>query len=472
LDADLKYITYNNALKNMMKERYGIDVQPGYDIRESINKFDPGSEGEWAQINARALGGEILKLEKLLPFEGSHSYFKFSIHPIRKNNTVTGLSCFVNDITREKQAEEKVLKALEEKNIILESIGDAFYAVDRNWVVTYWNKQAETVLNCPKERILGKYVWDVFPDVVGTLFHKSYQKALEQNTIQHFESYYERDKTWFEVTAYPSASGLSIYFSDITERKHSESELKELNRNLQKYTGELIASNKGLEQFSYIVSHNLRAPVSNIIGLAELVEQELYPPVAKSEFISEILVNVKRLDDVVSDLNTILQIKREVSENRERVSMQRLVDDIRSSVQNIIEKEQVEIRTDFNAVDELFTLKSYMHSIFYNLIMNSIKYRQKSIDPIITIKSSLDHDQATLSVQDNGMGIDLTRRGSQVFGLYKRFHNHVEGKGMGLFMVKTQVEMLGGKIAVYSTVNKGTEFRIQISSDISQTPAL
>lgn len=472
LDTDLNFITYNDALKSMMKERYDLDLQPGQDVRHSMTRFDPGSESDWMQINTRAFAGEILKFEKDIPYNGTRNHFKFSIHPIKENNTLVGLSCFANDVTKEKQAEGEVLKALEEKNIILESIGDAFFAVDRNWIVTYWNKEAEAVLSCPKESVLGKNLWDIFPDATGSLFYTFYQKAFEQNTIQHFESLYERDNTWLEVTAYPSASGLSIYFRDITQRKHSESQLNELNKNLHKYTDELIASNKGLEQFSYIVSHNLRAPVANIIGLTELVNQDDYPPEVKEQFLKELLVNAKRLDDVVSDLNTILQVKREVSEKREPVSLQQLIDKIGSSIQNIIEKENVQIETDFSAVNELFTLRSYLHSIFFNLIMNSIKYRQKDADPVIRIKSSLDQDQVTLSFMDNGIGIDLASKGSEVFGLYKRFHYHVEGKGMGLFMVKTQVEMLGGKITVKSAINKGTEFKIEFSSNAFRTPTL
>jgi PAS domain S-box-containing protein len=470
LDTDLRYITFNDALKNLMKERYDIDVLPGYEIRESMNKFDPDASEEWAKINKRALSGEILEFEKTLRFNGSSSQLKFSIHPIRKNNTVTGLSCFVNDITKEKESEEKVRKALEEKDTILESIGDAFYAVDRNWIVTYWNNEAERLLSCPKETILGKKVWDIFPDVIDTLFHTSYQKAFRFNTIQHFESFYERDKIWLEVTAYPSASGLSVYFRDITERKNSEAELNELNKNLQKYADELIASNKGLEQFSYIVSHNLRAPVANIIGLAEMLEEETYPPHVKEEFLRGILINIKRMDDVISDLNLILQVKRDVSEKRASTNMQQMVNNIQSSIQGIIEKEQVVILTDFSAINELFTLKSYLYSIFYNLIMNSIKYRQKDINPVIKIKSTINRGQITISFLDNGMGIDLQKKGAQLFGLYKRFHAHVEGKGMGLFMVKTQVEMLGGKIDVSSTVNHGTEFRIEFPSNNDQIP--
>ncbi|QRR00032.1 PAS domain S-box protein [Dyadobacter sandarakinus] len=460
LDTDFKYIICNHAHKTMMKERYGIDVQPGYDIRESLSKFDPGAVQQWRQINNRALNGEVLKFENEVSFDGTRSYLKYAIHPIRENDAVTGIACFVNDITKEKQADEKVLKALEEKYVILESIGDGFYALDKNWIVTYWNKKAEILLNCPKEAILGQSLWDVFADVIDTELYHAYHRAVKQNTIQHFELYYERDNSWFEVTAYPSASGLSVYFRDITKRKESETRLNELNQNLTDFTNELIKSNKGLEQFSYIVSHNLRAPLANIIGLAGLITQEGYTDQVKEELLNGILVNVNRLDDVITDLNTILQVKKEVSEKRELVNLQELVDEIRLSIRETIENEQVTILTDFSTAPELFTLRSYLHSIFFNLIINSIKFRQPDQMPVIQIKSNLDRGKVSVSFLDNGLGIDLLKKGDQLFGLYKRFHHHVEGKGMGLFMTKTQVEMLGGRITVDSKVNQGTEFKI------------
>jgi signal transduction histidine kinase len=119
---------------------------------------------------------------------------------------------------------------------------------------------------------------------------------------------------------------------------------------------------------------------------------------------------------------------------------------------NLIKEQKVKFIIDFSAANELLTLKSFMHSIFYNLISNSIKYRQPDLDPIIEIKSERSGNKFILIFTDNGIGIDLVKNKGQVFGLYKRFHSHVEGKGMGLFMVKTQVETLGGSISVESIV--------------------
>ena len=112
----------------------------------------------------------------------------------------------------------------------------------------------------------------------------------------------------------------------------------------------------------------------------------------------------------------------------------------------------------------MFSIKTYLHSIFYNLISNSLKYRQPDISPVIKISSQRLDGKIVLIFNDNGMDIDLKKNGHQVFGLYKRFHTEsAEGKGMGLYMVKTQVESIGGKISIESAVNKGTTFTIEFN---------
>jgi len=138
-----------------------------------------------------------------------------------------------------------------------------------------------------------------------------------------------------------------------------------------------------------------------------------------------------------------------------------LVDAIKTSINNTIVNENVKFNCSFNEVESMFTIRSYLYSIFYNLSSNSIKYRQTGIAPVITITSHKLKNKIELCFKDNGKGIDLVRNGSQLFGLYKRFDTTMEGKGMGLFMVKTQVEALGGTIQIKSKLGEGTEFTIQ-----------
>ncbi len=167
-----------------------------------------------------------------------------------------------------------------------------------------------------------------------------------------------------------------------------------------------------------------------------------------------------KLDEVVNDLNNILQVKGEINETKEMVYFSALVDDIKISINNLVNKEDIEISYDFTEVNEFFTLKGYLYSVFFNLISNSVKYRRPEIHSVIEISSRLQKNKLELIFADNGMGIDLKKNGNQIFSLYKRFHFNIEGKGMGLFMVKTQVETLGGKINIKSIENKGTEFII------------
>ena len=136
--------------------------------------------------------------------------------------------------------------------------------------------------------------------------------------------------------------------------------------------------NKDLEQFAYIVSHNLRAPVANILGAANGLN---YPGLStEKKDISQqgLKESVTKLDDVVKDLNHILQVKREINEIKEKVRFSKLVDDIKISIKNLIDSNNIEIKYDFSEIDEFLTLKSYLYSIFYNLISNSIKYRQQT----------------------------------------------------------------------------------------------
>lgn len=131
------------------------------------------------------------------------------------------------DIDASKKAELEILKLYEEKNTILESIGDAFFRVENNWLVTYWNKAAEKMLQMPKNKIIGHYLWDVFAHSIGSLSYKKYHESLEASQRVVFEDFYPVLEKWFEISAYPSDNGLSVYFKDITERKLSQIHLKE-----------------------------------------------------------------------------------------------------------------------------------------------------------------------------------------------------------------------------------------------------
>ncbi len=241
---------------------------------------------------------------------------------------------------------------------------------------------------------------------------------------------------------------------DITEQKQAETERT-------KMLNDIVQRNQDLEQFSYIVSHNLRAPVANILGLVDILQSVGVDNKEEKVVTGYLAIAAKNLDNVIMDINSILELKHHVNEKRELIKFSELLGEVEYSLDNAITDENVQIRSDFSEIHSMISLKSYLYSIFYNLISNSIKYRQPNTNALIEITSSLVNDNIIITFKDNGMGIDMKQNSNYLFGLYKRFHNHVDGKGMGLYMVKTQVESLGGKITVKSEVNKGTEFTIE-----------
>ncbi len=444
------------------KEIHEVDMDFDPTLEEGILFYKEGqSRNTMSSAYVKALEENIpYDLEfQMITAKGKERWVRKIGRPTFVDGKCVRINGSFQDITNIKNSELKALKASEEKEIILESIGDAFFMVDKDWTVTYWNRHSAELLDCPKDKIIDKNLWGVLTDAVDTQFYRSYHKAVREKSIENFEEYFERAQKWIEVTAYPSNNGLSVYFKDITERKESELQIIGLNNNLKAHTEELVEANKGLEQFSFIVSHNLRSPVANILGLADLISNEGYPEEVRNKFLMALFENVKRLDIVISDLNAILQVKVEMDAKKETVVLNSLVDAIKSSIQNLIEKEKVQITTHF-PVPAIHSVQSYLHSIFYNLIANSIKYSRPGVYPQIQIRSETKEGAIIITFEDNGLGIDLDKKGEQVFGLYRRFHHHIEGKGMGLFLVKTQVELLGGKISIESEVNEGTKFTI------------
>lgn len=175
---------------------------------------------------------KVLETKEAISFEDYYGlWFEVNAYPAEN-----GLSVFFRDITYRKEAEDALQKAFEEKTNILESIGDAFFAVDKNWVVTYWNSQAELLLTKKKEDIVGQVLWEVYPDAIDSDFYRQYHRAMQTGESTTFVEYYSTIKKWFEVAAYPNEIGLSVYFKDITLKKESDIRVQQANERFEKVT--------------------------------------------------------------------------------------------------------------------------------------------------------------------------------------------------------------------------------------------
>ncbi|MFC7020290.1 MULTISPECIES: PAS domain S-box protein [Haloarcula] len=139
-----------------------------------------------------------------------------------------GTAGIIRDITERKERELELREAHRRIEQILERIGDAFFAVDDTWEITYWNTRAEEVFGRPADEVLGENLWSMFPDTVGSQFHDAYHHAMDTQEMVSFEEYYPPVERWFRVSAYPSEGGLSVYFHDITDHKEHDRKLSGL----------------------------------------------------------------------------------------------------------------------------------------------------------------------------------------------------------------------------------------------------
>jgi ligand-binding sensor domain-containing protein/signal transduction histidine kinase len=244
---------------------------------------------------------------------------------------------------------------------------------------------------------------------------------------------------------------------DVIERQN-----KTLESEVAKRTIELTEQNQQLEQFAFISSHNLRAPVSRILGLGNLLSYSNVSAEERSSIIEKITHSTKELDMIVKDLAQILDIKKGIEQAISSTNLQDEITLIRHLLENEINSSGASVTTNFSPIENIRTVTPYLRSIFFNLIGNAIKYRHPDRKPEINITSEIVDDFICFTFSDNGVGIDLARDKTKLFKLYSRFHFHVEGKGMGLFLVKTQVDALGGKIEVESIVSQGTVFRVYL----------
>lgn len=220
--------------------------------------------------------------------------------------------------------------------------------------------------------------------------------------------------------------------------------------------------NVDLENFSHVVSHNLRGPVASILGLMEVYEQKRPGNPSDEDLVRYMKTTVTGLDKVIRDLNQILTIKHAATEERVEVSLQDVMDITLSLLSSQIIESKATVEYSF-AEASIVSIPAYIQNIFYNLISNSIKYSKCGVPPCIYVTTEQNEDSIRFIFKDEGIGIDIRQeQRDMIFKMYYRVNNSTEGKGIGLYLVKCQVETLGGTIEVQTARGKGTAFIIDL----------
>lgn len=397
---------------------------------------------------------------------GENLWTNISASPIfDEEGNYKGSLAMITDISKRKKDEEALKISEANLRTLFNNTDSSYVLFDADLKIVSFNALAQqySIAQNNKKLEVNRSVKDYFTEKRWPFIQEILDKVSLEGSAEYELSFISNGAAkwhhvrWLTVKNNDQENwGFILANKDITEAKTAALERERI-------TTDLIQHNKDLEQFTYIISHNLRSPVANILGLAELLNARTTTPEEKDLVFEMVASAIRNLDTIIRDLNHILQVREPMNEKKETVLFKDVVESIETTILNAAIKENVLIDCDFGELESMYTIRSYLYSIFYNLLSNSIKFRRPGIPAQISIKSRryILNDKIELRFKDNGKGIDLAKNTASLFGLYKRFDTSTEGKGMGLFMVKTQVEALGGTINIESQPGEGTEFIIQ-----------
>jgi signal transduction histidine kinase len=248
--------------------------------------------------------------------------------------------------------------------------------------------------------------------------------------------------------------------TDIHEQKILVGHLEQSREELYLKNQQLNRINTDLDNFIYTASHDLKAPVTNIEGLTTMMGNKLQDKLSDSEkeLFRMIELSVNRLKQTIVDLTEITKVQKDVESSVEPLSFSEVFADIQSDIASITQTAGAIITTDFK-VEQIHFARKNLRSILYNLLTNAIKYKASGRHPEISVTTNKVDEYIRLTVRDNGLGIRQDQL-NKIFMMFKRAHTHVEGTGIGLYIVKRIIENNGGKIEVESQEGVGTSFMI------------
>ncbi|TPE45306.1 PAS domain-containing sensor histidine kinase [Pontibacter mangrovi] len=392
------------------------------------------------------------------------SVLSFQIYPLAK-----GVSVHFEDITERKRESDRLekLALVASKTTTCVMVMDA--ACRMEWVnEAFEDLTGFTLADCfgrePQELLAGE-------ETSAKTLKKLKKKLGNGQAFKGEVLNYAKDgrKIWFylEITPIYNKAGQVEKFiairTDITERKQREQDLMRLAQ-------DLFQQNRDLQQFSYMVSHNLRAPAANLIGLTDILQLVGKNSIMFDEALLRVRESAFKLDHVIRDMNQVLSVREgSMSLDLEEVDLRQLFDEVIAAMQHKLSKIRHTVELEVRNQAVLRTNKAYLFEVLKQLISNAIRFR-KAQEPLhLKLSAVKTKKKVELTVTDNGIGMDMELAKDHIFKLYKKFHRGYKGRGAGLYLVKTYLDALHGSIKVVSEPGCGTTFSIKFKSNAKES---
>lgn len=371
-----------------------------------------------------------------------------------KAGAIIKLQGACQDITASHEATKQVRLLADRLATIFESITDAVFTVDHQWRFTYVNSKSEELMRASRHQLLGRSIWEMFPEAVGSEFDTNYHLAMASGESVSFESYYAPLDNWVEVSAYPSDEGLTVYYRRINDRKEAE-------QRLAAAMSELERSNRELEDFAFVASHDLQEPLRKIQTFSDrLLTKSDQFGTREQDYLQRMQSAAARMQRLIEDL---LLYSRVATRGQPMVlcDTSSILEEVLQDLETAISREKAVIQVD--ALPKITGDATQIRQVFQNLLSNAIKFHEPEKSAHVRVfAEDVDTSGWTLVVEDDGIGFDI-RYADKLFHPFQRLHSRASysGTGIGMAIVKKILDRHGADITVNSEPGLGTSFRVR-----------
>jgi PAS domain S-box-containing protein len=378
---------------------------------------------------------------------------------------------FFRDITARKQAETALRQSEErlQQALSIETVGVIFF--DLAGGIHDANDAFQRLSGFSREDFVsGRVRWDeVTPPEFMEITRRSQHELLTQGRNTPYEKQYIRpdgSRWWGLFAGKRLSTGECVEFVlDITEAKQAEQQLQAFNE-------QLTRANVDLDNFIYTASHDLKAPITNIEGLLYALQDQLPASVQQTYDVGPLLDMmagaVQRFLRTIEHLSDVVKLQQAHEGDLAEVALLPVIEDVRRDLRPQLAAAGAQVDLDVHGCLAVQFSAKNLRSVVYNLLSNAVKYRHPDRTPRVRIACHQQAPYTVLSVADNGLGLEPSKQ-AELFTMFRRFHAHVEGSGIGLFMVKRIVENAGGRVEVHSTLGEGTTFLIYFRHPSAQS---
>ncbi|MEO0506154.1 MAG: PAS domain-containing protein [Bacteroidota bacterium] len=445
-----------------------LDYEPT--VAEAIEFYKQGySRNRISMLFHKVLqdGSSFNERLQIVTKRGEERWIASGGKPIVKNGKITKIFGTFQDIHEQVITEKRTKESEQLLTTLIDNLPINVFIKDKDSRKILVNKaECEYLGTTPKE-LIGKTDFELYDKDIAQISRDEDLEVMRSLTPmlgkQTLGVKKDGTLTHFLTSKIPlldvdgKAYALIGMSMDITNLKQKEEQL----HNLINVTA---IQNKKLINFAHIVSHNLRSHSANFSMLLDFLVNE--KDANEQQRIIKMLTSAAdNLMDTLENLNEVVEISTNINLDKKSLNLLEHVERVEQNLSAFIEKNTVSIALDIDPKLKVKSVPAYLESIILNLMTNAVKYREPERESKIELKAVKENNHVVFSVTDNGLGIDMQRYGNKLFGMYKTFHNHKDARGLGLYIIKNQIEAMGGNIQAESTPGKGSTFKVYFNEE-------